>query len=153
TVEAASAAGAVESFSASASDDVDPTPSLDCAPGSGATFPLGDTTVTCTATDASGNHGSAGFVVRVVDTTPPSLATPTDFAADAPPQNAGALPSPASASVLVAPPPVVTCLPASGSGFFAIGDTSVLCTATDAAANQSAAGFVVHVRGAVEQTS
>jgi hypothetical protein len=37
-----------------------------CVPGSGSTLPVGRTTVTCTATDASGNTNSSTFTVRVV---------------------------------------------------------------------------------------
>jgi probable HAF family extracellular repeat protein len=65
TVEATSAAGATMSFSASATDNVDPSPVVECSPASGTVFPVGNTTVTCTATDASGNHASASFVVTV----------------------------------------------------------------------------------------
>ncbi len=36
-----------------------------CVPPSGATFPVGTTTVTCTATDASGNTASCSFSVKV----------------------------------------------------------------------------------------
>ena len=41
----------------------------------GATFPIGTTTVTCTATDDAGNVGTASLIVDVVleDTTPPVL--------------------------------------------------------------------------------
>ena len=40
-----------------ATDETDPSPSVACAPPSGSAFPIGNTTVTCTATDASGNQG------------------------------------------------------------------------------------------------
>jgi hypothetical protein len=36
-----------------------------CAPASGSAFPVGSTTVTCTATDHAGNSGSASFTVTV----------------------------------------------------------------------------------------
>ena len=39
-----------------------------CAPPSGSTFPLGTTTVTCTATDASGDHAGCSFTVAVSGT-------------------------------------------------------------------------------------
>jgi HYR domain-containing protein len=39
--------------------------SLTCAPASGTTFPIGTTTVTCTATDTHGNTSSASFTVHV----------------------------------------------------------------------------------------
>ena len=54
-----------------ATDDVDPAPTVECAPPSGSAFDLGTTTVTCTATDASGNSSSATFDVTV------TLAAPT----------------------------------------------------------------------------
>jgi hypothetical protein len=38
---------------------------LTCSPPPGSTFPIGTTTVTCTATDASGNGSSASFTVHV----------------------------------------------------------------------------------------
>lgn len=44
-----------------------------CVPPSGSNFPLGNTTVTCTATDSQGNSASCTFTVTVVgDTTPPA---------------------------------------------------------------------------------
>src|SRR5262249_4203775 len=44
----------------------DPNPVISCAPPSGGVFPLGDTTVNCTATDASGNVAHGSFHVRVL---------------------------------------------------------------------------------------
>ncbi|MBA2719745.1 MAG: HYR domain-containing protein [Chloroflexi bacterium] len=44
---------------------VDPTPSVVCLPASGATIPLGGTTVTCTAMDASGNDSTMSFQATV----------------------------------------------------------------------------------------
>jgi len=73
TAEATSPAGAPVSFSATATDaedDPDPTPTCDWA--SGATFPMGTTTVSCTATDTDGATTNGSFDVTVVDTTPPS---------------------------------------------------------------------------------
>ncbi|MFI7427942.1 VWA domain-containing protein [Micromonospora sp. NPDC049836] len=74
TVEATSPAGAVIAYPASATDNVDGPLTPSCAPPPGSTFPLGATTVTCTATDAAGNTGSDTAVMRVVDTTAPSTA-------------------------------------------------------------------------------
>ncbi|WP_200214400.1 VWA domain-containing protein [Micromonospora coerulea] len=79
TVEATSPAGAVISYPASATDNVDGPLTPTCAPPPGSTFPLGATTVTCTATDAAGNTGSDTAVMRVVDTTAPvTLCVPTN---------------------------------------------------------------------------
>ena len=38
-----------------------------CSPPSGATFPLGTTTVNCTATDSAGNAATCSFKIKVFD--------------------------------------------------------------------------------------
>ncbi|MEO8469420.1 MAG: HYR domain-containing protein [Chloroflexota bacterium] len=48
-----------------ATDDVDASPRISCDPGSGTTFPIGATTVTCIASDAAGNSTSQSFTVMV----------------------------------------------------------------------------------------
>ena len=57
--------GTTVSFSPSASDTQDPSPALTCDKTSGSTFPIGATTVNCTATDANGNATSKSFVITV----------------------------------------------------------------------------------------
>src|SRR5439155_705636 len=75
--EATGPSGAAVSYSASASDVVDGAVTVTCNPASGTTFPLGATTVTCSATDAHGNSSAKTFTVTVVDTTAPAItATP-----------------------------------------------------------------------------
>jgi hypothetical protein len=49
-----------------ATDDTDPNPQVACDPSSGSSFGLGTTSVTCSATDASGNAAQAAFDVTVV---------------------------------------------------------------------------------------
>jgi chitodextrinase len=71
--EATSPSGATVTFSASATDDIDGSIIPICNPTSGSTFALGITTVTCTATDNTGNRNSAIFTVTVRDTTPPTV--------------------------------------------------------------------------------
>jgi hypothetical protein len=73
TVEATSASGAVVTFAVSATDDTDPNPTVSCTPPSGSTFPIGTNTVTCTATDASGNIATGSFTVIVQDITRPLI--------------------------------------------------------------------------------
>ncbi|MBI3848900.1 MAG: HYR domain-containing protein [Verrucomicrobia bacterium] len=51
------------SFSATAHDNCDPNPTLSYSPASGAGFPVCTTTVTCTATDSSGNQSRCSFTV------------------------------------------------------------------------------------------
>lgn len=65
TVDATSPAGALVAYTASAVDDVDASPTIVCTHATGTLFPIGLTTVTCTATDASGNAATAAFVVHV----------------------------------------------------------------------------------------
>ncbi len=65
TVDATGPAGATVSYSVSASDLVDSTPTLTCSPASGSVFPIGTTTVNCTATDDAGNFASGSFTVTV----------------------------------------------------------------------------------------
>ena len=73
TAEATSAAGAPVSYVASASDIVDGSVAVSCAPASGSTFALGSTTVACEAKDAAGNKATGSFTVKVVDTTAPVI--------------------------------------------------------------------------------
>lgn len=77
-VQATSPAGAVVTYTnPTATDNADPAPVVTCVPPSGSTFPLGTTVVTCTATDASGNHASSTFKVKVVDTIAPVITSVT----------------------------------------------------------------------------
>lgn len=48
-----------------ASDVVDPSPTVDCIPASGGHVAVGTTTITCAATDASGNRSTDTFSVTV----------------------------------------------------------------------------------------
>ncbi len=73
TQEAVDANGAPVNFEVSATDNEDPNPQVSCERGtpptavsSGATFALGTTTVTCTATDAAGNTATGSFDVSVL---------------------------------------------------------------------------------------
>jgi virginiamycin B lyase len=65
TVDADSPAGAAVLFAASATDNIDPDVPVTCTPASGSIFPVGTTTVNCSATDAAGNTASAAFDVVV----------------------------------------------------------------------------------------
>jgi hypothetical protein len=65
TVDATGPSGAVVTYSVSGHDDVDGAVPVACSPASGALFPIGTTTVVCTATDAAGNSSAASFKVTV----------------------------------------------------------------------------------------
>ena len=64
-VPATSPAGAPVSFTVTAVDNVDSNPQLTCTPPSGVMFHAGTTTVTCTASDFSGNASTSTFTVTV----------------------------------------------------------------------------------------
>src|SRR5262249_3875163 len=64
-VPCAGPSGASVKFDASAHDLCDPNPTVVCTPQSGSVFPVGTTTVTCTAADSSGNTSSKSFSVMV----------------------------------------------------------------------------------------
>ena len=68
-VDATTPAGAVATYTVTAVDAIDGPVAAVCAPASGSTFPLGTTTVTCTATDAHGNTASGSFTVQVRNAT------------------------------------------------------------------------------------
>ena len=140
--------GASYTYSASALDDVDGTLPATCTPASGATFPLGTTTVQCRATDAHGNTGSASFSVTVSDTTPPVVTVPANASVAA--ASASGAPYTFSASALddIDGALAVACTPASGS-VFPLGTTTVGCSATDSHGNGATATFAVTVRDTV----
>ena len=71
TAEATSAAGAIVTFTATATDARDPQTDAICAPASGSQFAFGATTVTCSSTNSRNKTATGSFIVTVVDTTAP----------------------------------------------------------------------------------
>ena len=135
-VEATSLKGAVASYDVSSSDG---TP-VSCNPPSGSTFPLGGTTVLCTATRGT-ETVTERFPVMVTDTTPPSIVVPDSIVTD----NA-VVHFTVTATDALDPAPVVVCNPASGSTFPG-GVTRVNCFATDHHLNYARGSFTVTVTG------
>ncbi len=137
---------AVATFAPTVGDNC-PGQTFSCTPPSGTCYPLGVNTVKCVATDAAGNKDSCTFTVTVNDTTKPSIACPPDKIT--PPRQPGVCPGPVVTYEVPAtdncPGPItVNCIPPSGSAF-PVGMTTVNCTATDAAGNQSSCSFKVTV--------
>jgi hypothetical protein len=58
----------VVDFNVTASDAVTTSPAVSCTPASGSTFPVGETVVTCTATDTAGNVATGSFTITITDT-------------------------------------------------------------------------------------
>ena len=138
--------------------------------GTGATqqffVPDGATRLFLGIADNSGVYGApAGFysdnagqyqtiftiaVVPVPDTTPPVLTLPASFAVDATSPQGATVSYTVTATDNSGVTPTVSCIPRSGLTF-AIGPTTVNCTATDAANNSSTGSFTVTVNGAEAQ--
>ena len=55
--------GAPVTYDVSASDEHDGTVTPTCDPPSGSTFPIGSTTVNCSAQDSAGNRATKSFLV------------------------------------------------------------------------------------------
>lgn len=141
TLEATGPDGAVATFSLpTASDLLDPAPSVSCNPASGATFSLGVTTVTCTATDHASptpNSATRSFTVTVTDLTKPTIDSHASLTVEAT--------GPAGAVVNYTPPAThdivdgtgtAVCAPAPGATF-PLGTTTVTCSKTDAHGNSA----------------
>ena len=140
--EASTTSGAVVAYTApTVSDAVGAT--VACLPASGSTFPLGVSTVTCTARDAANNTSIATFTVTVRDTTPPVIAVAANVTAEAT-SAAGAIVTYATPTATDLFGATVTCAPASGS-VFPLGATTVLCTALDPSGNRATRSFTVTV--------
>jgi hypothetical protein len=147
TKEASSYAGATVIFTKpTATDAIDGSRTVTCSPDSGSTFSLGLTPVTCSASDASGNTSSATFNVTVQDTTAPNIATHADVTGVQATGSDGATVNYAkpTATDNFDTSVTVDCSPASG-GKFALGDTTVTCSATDNSGNKATSTFTVTV--------
>jgi hypothetical protein len=116
---------------------------VSCVPASGSRFMIGDTTVTCTATDVDDNTTTVSFIVRVVDDQHPILGAvddqavtierrgdPVEFVVPDATDNSGV------ASVV--------CTPGSGSRL-QVGASTISCLASDPSGNAASARFEVTV--------
>lgn len=144
TVVAASPAGSVVSFATSADDVVSGPLAVSCAPASGSTFPLGATTVNCSAQDGANNMALGSFQVTVKDTGAPVLTLPADISLVVHQPGDAVVTFSASATDFIEGSLPVTCTPVSGT-IFPDGTTPVKCTATDSAGNTSTGSFSVTV--------
>jgi len=145
SAEAQGPSGAVVSYSASAVNPAGKAQALDCQPPSGATFPLGATTVTCTVTAGDGTTESQSFVVTVSDTLPPSMTPMADqvVEADGPAGSSVTYISPTAVDLVDGAIPV-GCTPNSGA-MFPLGTTTVSCSAFDSRGNMGTTSAQVRV--------
>ena len=152
TAEATGPDGAVVGYTATAFDSVDGAVSVTCTPASGSTFPLGTTTVNCSASDNSGNNTGDSFMVTVVDTTAPAVTVPANITANAMSPSGAVVTFAASALDTVDETLTPACSPASGSTF-TFGTTTVTCTATDVHHSTGTNSFTVAVLTATQMTT
>jgi hypothetical protein len=155
SVETPNAGGTAVTYSApSATDLVDGDVAVTCDHASGAVYPVGVTTVVCSATDQHGNSAATSFTISVVfkPTTPPVIGKVPGTNAQN--QLIAYATSTLGAVVTYQNPPAtdsaghpvpVTCTPPSGTTF-AVGQNTVTCSATDANGNTATATFTVWVQ-------
>jgi len=114
---------------------------------SGNTFPVGNTTITWTATDVAGNNSTATQIVTVVDNTPPTISCPSDITVYLPLNSTDtsmAVSYPAATANDNCPGTTIGYSIASGS-VFPVGPTTVTATATDASGNTTSCSFTIKV--------
>ncbi|HZN93574.1 MAG TPA: HYR domain-containing protein, partial [Myxococcales bacterium] len=143
--EAASAAGAVVSFTPATATDAVSSVTPAHSPASQTSFPLGVTTVTAVAQDAAGNSASCTFTVTVADTTAPSVSCPGDQVVEATGAAGATVSYPAVQASDPVSTPTLAYSQAPGSQF-GLGQTAVTVTATDAAGNAASCSFAVTVQ-------
>jgi hypothetical protein len=133
---------------------------IDCVPGSGSWFPMGDTTVSCTSTDA-GHESDGSFIVRVSDRQPPVLSVPADITVEAAGPDGTSVTFPVSAIDAVdgSCADGTTCKPrcqrvtniaqptdVTSPAVFPPGANGITCTSTDTAGNSVKKTFTINVR-------
>lgn len=132
----------IVTWSVTATDAIDPNPTVVCSVLSGTTFPAGTVTVDCYAYDFHNNYAFASFDVTVT-TGLPVLTVPDNINVEATSPNGAVVTFNATATEGA----TVSCTWQSGATF-PIGTTVVTCTATNAAGVDSDA-FQVRVRDTI----
>ena len=107
------------------------------------TFPLGETIVTWTATDSSGNSASATQVISVIDTTAPVLNAPENITIDTESIDTILEIGLASVSDIIDDVPSIT---NDAPQVFPLGETIVTWTATDKFGNTSSSTQIISIQ-------
>ncbi len=99
-----------------------------------ATFPLGDTIIIWTATDANGLSSTAEQTIRITDTTKPVITAPEDVSKEATGPTTPVTVGQAAATDLADQAPKITRSPETND--FAVGEHTITWKATDASGNE-----------------
>ena len=143
---ATNARGSVVDYNVSATDNMATNIHPICQPiASGQVFPIGNTTIVCTAKDNSNNTAKASFVVVIADRTPPRIQVPNHnlIVANATNARGSVVDYNVSATDNVATNIHPICQPITSGQVFPIGNTTIVCTAKDNSNNTAKASFVV----------
>ena len=132
----AGSCSAIVNFAATVDDNCEGA-AISYLPASGSSFPIGQTLVTATATDASGNQSSCTFTVTVVDNEPPVIICPVDIVKANDPGTCGAVVT-FSAGVLDNCDGAIAVYSHASGSVFPVGTTEVSVYAQDAKGNVSA---------------
>jgi hypothetical protein len=141
TTEATGSTGATVTYSASAHAADGRVLPVTCDRASGSTFPLGETTVQCSATDPVGNETVVKqFRVTVVDQTAPAISLPSRKIVRTRTPSGTTAHFVATAVDLVDGRVAAKCSPRPGTPL-PLGTTRVTCTASDQRGNHASRGF------------
>jgi hypothetical protein len=128
----------------------DPEPLVRCDRESGSFFPMGNTKVTCTASNRFGEKAESSFMIDVTDREAPILKVPDPIELKAGSREGEIVEYKVTAFDEIYGELEADCVPRSGS-MFPHGTTIVQCTATDVDLNVGYAAFPVHVEGEGEK--
>lgn len=136
---------AVVTWTAPVASDNCPNVTVTCTPASGATFPIGDSTVVCIVTDQAGNADTCSFVVTVSDDEAPAITCIADQTIFADTSCEATLPNfigMVTASDNCTASPTITQSPAAGT--VVTDTTALMLIATDAAGLKDTCFFSVN---------
>jgi len=139
---AQSAAGRAIAYSATALDLVGGSIAPTCSPVSGSTFPIGETTVNCSVSDAAGNTANGSFVIEVINNAPTIVDLP-NLDGEATSAAGRAFTFASTANDAEEGPLTPSCSAASGT--FPLGTTTVTCTVTDVTGATATDSFTITV--------
>jgi hypothetical protein len=140
----ANTCGAKVTYTVQAADNCSSNVSLKYSKSSGSVFPVGNTTVTVTARDVSGNTAYGSFQVQVTDVQTPTITAPANLNLSVA-ANPGYIMNPALGSPNTADNCGVASVSNNAPAVFYPGTTAVTWTVTDKYGNHSAATQLVTV--------